>query len=646
MCGIAGLLRDDPSAPVTRAEIGAMLQPLRHRGPDGYGILLRPGIGLGHRRLAIVDLGGGAQPMANEDSTVFVTFNGEIYNHRDLRELLLTRGHTFRTQSDTEVIVHLYEEFGAAGFARLDGMFAFGLWDARRHRLVLARDRVGIKPLYYGALPHGLAFASELKALLPLPAVARDLDARALRRFFDFLYVPGDATLFRAIRKLPPAHLLIAEAGTVRLERYWDLPTDRPFRGTLDEAAEALRPLLARTVQRHLMADVPVGVLLSGGLDSSLMLALAAPHSPPPVRTFTVGFSDPGLVDERPYARLAAAAYGAEHREVTLDAEEFWSFLPEYAWHCEEPVCEPPAVALQAVARLASESVKVLLSGEGGDEAFAGYPNYVHQLRLAQLERALGPLAAPAAAGATALGDFAGLERLSRYGRALAQPLARHYFSRTASPASYFRHAGAAGFAPAWRGGGDAEQIVAQALQGGRDHDRLAQLLRVDLRTWLPDDLLLKADKMTMRHSVELRVPLLDHHVLEFAARLPAEFKVRGGETKRVLRAAAAPLLPAAILHRPKAGFPVPYAAWLRGPLAERVRETLLARRAQDRGYFAPGAVARLLDEHQRHGTRGREVFALLALEFWHQQFTDRAPATLAAPPPPVLPAIPLLTAR
>ncbi len=611
-----------------------MLHPMRHRGPDGCGVFLGRGIGLGHRRLAIVDLAGGTQPMANEDSTVHVTFNGEIYNHLDLRELLLARGHTFRTQSDTEVIVHLYEEFGLAGLSRLDGMFAFGLWDGKRRRLVLARDRVGIKPLYYTATPHTLAFASELKSLLALPDVGRDLDPQALRRFFDFLYVPGDATLFRSIRKLPPAHLLIAELGTVRVERYWDLPADQPFTGTLDEAAEALRPLLARTVKRHLMADVPVGVLLSGGLDSSLMLALAAPHSPPPIRTFTVGFAGAGIVDERPYARLAAAAYGAEHREITLDAEEFWDFLPDFAWHSEEPICEPPAVALQAVARLAGESVKVLLSGEGGDEAFAGYPNYVHQLRLERLERALGPLASGAAAGAAALGDFAGIERLSRYGRALAHPLAQHYFSRTASPASYFRRQGQTCFAPEWRGGGDAEKIVVSALAGGRSSDRLSQLLRIDLRTWLPDDLLLKADKMTMAHSVELRVPLLDHHVLEFAARLPTAFKVSGHQTKRVLRAAAAPLLPPAILHRPKAGFPVPYSAWLRGPLAGRVRETLLSRAARDRGYFSPGAVERLLAEHERHGHRAREVFALLALEFWHRRFVDRASATLAAPPP------------
>lgn len=612
-----------------------MLHPMRHRGPDGCGIFTGRGIGLGHRRLAILDLGGGTQPMANEDSTIHVTFNGEIYNYVELRDLLIERGHTFRTKSDTEVIVHLYEEFGLVGLSRLDGMFAFGLWDDHQRRLVLARDRVGIKPLYYSASPHGVAFASELKSLLSLPEVGRELDPQALRRFFDFLYVPGEATLFRSIRKLPPAHLLIAELGTVRLERYWDLPSDRPFTGTLDEAVAALRPLLARTVERHLMADVPVGILLSGGIDSSLMLALAAPHSPPPIRTFTVGFSGAGVVDERPYARMAAAAYGAEHHEITLDAEEFWNFLPDFAWHSEEPVCEPPAVALQAVARLAAQNVKVLLSGEGGDEAFAGYPNYVHQLRLERLEHALGPFAPSAAAGATALGDLTGIDRLSRYGRALAQPLAQHYFSRTASPASYFRRQGDTCFAPAWRGGGDAEQIAASALEGARSSDRLTQLLRIDLRTWLPDDLLLKADKMTMAHSVELRVPLLDHHVLEFAARLPAAFKVFGHETKRVLRAAAAPLLPPAILRRAKAGFPVPYGAWLRGPLAGRVRETLLSRTARDRGYFAAGAVERLLTEHERRGNRAREVFSLLALEFWHRRFVDRVPATLAAPPPP-----------
>ena len=624
MCGIAGQLIFDPEARVPAARIAAMLQPIAHRGPDGEGILAEDNVGLGHRRLAIIDVAGGAQPLANEDGTVHVVFNGEIYNFAALRAELAAKGHVFRTLSDTEVIVHLYEELGPECVRRLDGMFAFALWDRPRRRLVLARDRVGIKPLYYAQTSEGVAFGSELKSILAGGGVPTELDPGALRRFLAFHYVPGEATLFRSIRKLLPAHYLVAEDGRVSTRRYWDLAfTTARHACSFAEAASELRTLLGRTVRSHLISDVPVGVLLSGGVDSSAILALAAASSGTALQTFTVGFDGQGVPDERPYARLAAARFGSEHRELTIGARDFWDFLPDYAWHMEEPVCEPPAVALHYVTRLARRHVKVLLSGEGGDEAFAGYPNYAHQLGLGRLERWLGPLGRPAGAGVALAGRCLGHDRARRYGTALGRPLAEFYFSRSSSPASYFNRRATPAAAT---GRDEAAQHVAELLAPAQVRGRLDQMLYVDTRTWLADDLLVKADKMTMANSVELRVPLLDHHVLEFAASLPAHFKVQRGEGKRVLKAACAGLLPPEILQRRKAGFPVPYDAWLRGPLAGRVRETLLSGRSAGRGVLPAREIAAMLEAHTRRGLYAKEIFSLLALEFWHRAFADPAP--------------------
>ena len=636
MCGIAGKLLFDPAARAHRDELAAMLGTILHRGPDGRGFHLDGALGLAHCRLSIIDVAGGAQPLANEDGTVHVVFNGEIYNFPALREELLVRGHVLRTHSDTEVIVHLYEEFGPDCVQRLDGMFAFALWDARRRRLLLARDRVGIKPLYYAALGDRICFASEIKALLGDPAVPRDLDSAALRQFLAFYYLPGEATLFRSIRKLLPGHVLIVESGQVRARPYWDLGfTDARAHLGFEAAVEELQTLLRDTVRSHLLADVPVGVLLSGGVDSSAVLSFAATSCARPIKTFTVGFEGNGVVDERPYARLAALRFGSDHHELTIGAQDFWDFLPAYSRHMEEPVCEPPAVALYHVTRLARRHVKVLLSGEGGDEAFAGYPNYRHQLRLAHLAQRLHALSRPVGSLTAVAGEWFGSDRLLRYGTALGRPLAASYFSRTSSPAAFFNRCERQLLTVPSRG--RAGEFVSDLLSAVGDRGRLDQMLYVDTKTWLPDDLLIKADKMTMANSLELRVPLLDHHVLEFAASLPASFKIAGRETKRILKAAFAPVLPAEILHRPKAGFPVPYDAWLRGPLADGVRETLLSSRALGRGYFRRPALERLLDAHRRQGRYAKEIFSLLALEFWHRAFVDppgpsSTPAEVAVP--------------
>jgi len=629
MCGIAGKICSDPTARIGRSEIEAMLAPIAYRGPDSRGVFLDRQAGLGHCRLAIVDVDGGPQPMPNEDRRVWIVFNGEIYNHAELREELAARGHGFRSRSDTEVIVHLYEEYGDDCVRHLTGMFAFAIWDMGRQRLFAARDRVGIKPFYYCRTPQAFYFASELKAIIADPAVSREIDVPALGQFFSFYFLPGSETLFKSVHRLAPGHTLSVERGEVSIRRYWDLRFTRerwgrPFESTVEE----LQGLLDATVRSHLMADVPLGVLLSGGVDSSAILSLAARGSAGRMSTFTVGFDGEEVVDERPYARAAARQFGTDHHELSITAEDFWNFLPAYVWHMEEPVCEPPAVALYFVSRLARSSVKVLLSGEGGDEAFGGYPNYPNLMRLERIQAGLGPLARPAGAIVQRAGGLFGSERLRRYGAALGRKLADHYYSRSSSPSGYFNRTAALFTREFVESAASisAQARMAELLEPVRDLPLLDQMLYADTATWLPDDLLIKADKMTMANSVELRVPLLDHRVLEFAASLPADHKVRGRETKRVLKAAFAKLLPPKVLSRKKAGFPVPYQAWLRGPLAKRVGDTLLSDRATGRGYFNRRQVERLLQRQRRTGGFSKEVFSLLVTELWHQRFVDLPP--------------------
>jgi len=630
MCGIAGKLFFDPEAKIEHASIQAMLRPMRHRGPDGQGIHLDGNVGLGHLRLSIIDLNTGAQPMTNEDETIWIVFNGEIYNFHELRDRLLAKGHIFRSRSDTEVIIHLYEDLGVDCVDELRGMFAFAIWDSKRQRLFLARDRVGIKPLYYCQTGNALWFASELKGIVADPEISRELDYNALRIFLAFNYVPGEETLFKSVRKLLPGHYLVAERGQVSIRQYWDLRFTRDrWNQSFEEAVEELHLLLKNTVRDHTIADVPVGVLLSGGVDSSAVLSFAVQGTDKKVSTFTVGFGGDQVVDERPYARMAAQQFGTEHHEISISEEDFWNFLPAYVWHMEEPVCEPPAVALYYVTKLARNHVKVLLSGEGGDEAFGGYPNYPNMMRLDRIRSRVGPLARPIGAAAAFAGRMSGDGRVERYGAALGRSLSSQYFSRTSGPTAFFnRHApdffspdfleSTASVSPARFVSGLVRAVVGESL--------LNQMLYVDTKTWLPDDLLVKADKMTMANSVELRVPLLDHKVLEFAASLPADFKVREKETKKVLKATFARALPEEILKRKKAGFPVPYESWLSGELKKKVENVLLSKRCLSRGYFQKAGVSRLLEANSRDGKFAKEVFSLLVLELWHRTFLDETP--------------------
>lgn len=624
MCGIVGKLNLDGIESVPPQLIARMKDEIVHRGPDGDGDFFSGPIGLGHRRLSIIGLASGAQPMSNEDHSVWVVYNGEIYNFKELRSELESCGHIFKSNSDTEVIVHLYEEFGVELVKRLRGMFAFALWDERKQFLLLARDRVGIKPLYYINTGQALVFSSEIKSLLMDPSVERRINRRSIDRFLTYYYLPGEDTLFEGIHKLAPGHFMTVHNGRIEKYQYWDLHFEISPRWTrFEDAVEELKVLLRDTVRDHMISDVSIGVLLSGGVDSTGVLRYASEQAHKRINTFTVGFSGEEFADERPYARLAAQYYNSLHHEITITAKDFCDFLPQYVWHMEEPVCEPPAIALYYVSRLARESaVKVLLSGEGGDEAFGGYIKYRNLLALEGLKSAFGPARGMLRFVFEQMGSI-GSEGFQKYARLVDRPMSQYYFSCTATPDTLFNRLKHVLYKRDF-----AESFVERSDEPTgrlfRQLDGLPllhQLLYVDTKTWLPDDLLVKADKMTMATSVELRVPLLDHQILEFSASLPPHFKVQGWSTKRILKAALKDSVPPAILKRKKTGFPVPYEGWLRNELKEFVFETILDKNSALSAYFHKETLLKLLQIHQRGEGGSQEVFSLLMLELWHQQF-------------------------
>jgi asparagine synthase (glutamine-hydrolysing) len=634
MCGICGKVNLDRNAPsVQPVLVRAMLDTIRHRGPDDQGVYLSPQVGFGHARLSIIDLNSGHQPLSNEDGTIWIVFNGEIYNYRELRAFLLSKGHVFKTQTDTEVIVHLYEEFGPQCLEKLRGMFAFALWDEKEKSLFLARDRVGIKPLYYCLTDDALVFASEIKAILVDPAINRKLAPEIVDRFLSFLYVPGEETLLKGISKLAPGHYLLLKNGRAEIRQYWDLQFCKPAENlSLKDAENELSNLLAECVELHMIADVPVGVLLSGGVDSTAVLSCAAERTDKEISTFTMGFSDPNVADERPYAKLASEACGSSHHEMTITASDFAEFLPRYVWYMEEPVCEPPAVALYYVSKLARNYVKVLLSGEGGDEAFAGYNNYRSIIWLERFKH-LWPAANGAASrGISQVNSWVHSSRVAKYVPLMNATFPEYYYSRTSTP---YRYSGngmgqlySADFAKSIDREYSAEP-VRKLFSKVKDQGVLDQMLYIDTKTWLPDDLLIKADKMTMANSLELRVPLLDHKLLEFAASLPANYKLNGFTLKYIWKRALGKRVPEKILNRKKAGFPVPYEMWLRSNLKDQVRAILTDRKAIERGYFQKATVERLLDANNDRGAYSKEVFSLVALELWHRMFLDGERVTL-----------------
>lgn len=628
MCGICGKFNFDRENRVSPVLLKSMADAMVHRGPDDEGFYTSGSVGLGFRRLSIIDLAGGHQPLSNETGTIWIVFNGEIYNYQDLHAELVAKGHIFKTKSDTEVIVHLYEEYGTDCVQKMRGMFAFAIWDSGSKTLFLARDRVGIKPLYYYVAKDFVSFASEMKAILADPAVLRQVDPQIIDKFLTYYYVPGDRTLLRNLLKLEPGHTLTIRDGKVETRQYWDLDfTPRDDRRSAREYEEQLLELLEQTVRLHMISDVPVGFLLSGGFDSTAMLSLASKKTDKPISTYTVGFSSPDVVDERPFARLAAKRFGSEHYEITMSSSEFVDFLPEYVWHMEEPVVEPPAVALFYVSKLASSYVKVLISGEGGDEAFAGYENFRNIYWFERIKRAVGPLRNPAAKLMSLMGKTIHSRILSKYSPLLTENFTDYYLSRTSNPFHYFNRSAndlySAGMMTQISKSKSVE-TVRKHLDRATDFGVLEKMLYVDTKTWLPDDLLIKADKMTMANSVELRVPFLDHKVLEFAAGLPRIQKVRGWKMKYLAKRALRRHVPEEILNRKKAGFPVPYATWLRNSLRARVEEVLLDPVATSRGYFEKKTIESLISRNQAGEGYDKEVFALITLELWHRSFADK----------------------
>ena len=615
-----------------------MLDSIHHRGPDDEGVYCSRQIALGHRRLSIIDLSTGHQPLSNEDGTVWIVFNGEIYNYRELRPSLVERGHKFRTQSDTEVIVHLYEELGPRCVEKLRGMFAFAIWDERNHSLLLARDRLGIKPLYYYLNDNFLAFGSEIKAILALPEVEREVSPQMIDRFLTFFYLPGQETPLKNVYKLPPGHYLVAANGSTRVESYWDLDFTKTAEEDPAKLEKRLHELLAESVRLHMISDVPVGFLLSGGVDSTAMLSFASEGSSQPLSSYTVGFDAPGVVDERPFARLAAETFGSRHHEITISPRDFFDFMPKYVWHMEEPVCEPPAIALYYVSQLARNYVKVLISGEGGDEAFAGYSNYRNFSWFEAAKpflRALNKPWMPALSGANALVRS---DKIDKYLPLLNSEFEDYYYSRTSSPFRYFNREYGRLYSTDFAGEIEKSRSlepIRRLHAGAKDYALLDRMLYIDSKSWLPDDLLIKADKMTMANSVELRVPLLDHVVLEFAASLPVRQKVNGRTSKYIAKKVLASRIPKEILTRRKAGFPVPYESWLANGMKSWVRDVLLDRRTVERGYFEIASVEKLIKENERTARYSKEVFSLITLEFWHRIFRDGETAGKAFTSPP-----------
>jgi asparagine synthase (glutamine-hydrolysing) len=634
MCGICGKLAFDRNAVVSNRLIRTMLETIRHRGPDDQGVYISPQVGFGHARLSIIDLNSGHQPLSNEDGTIWIVFNGEIYNFRELRAFLSAKGHIFKTQTDTEVIVHLYEELGPQCVEKLRGMFAFALWDENTKSLLLARDRVGIKPLYYSLSEEAVVFASEIKAILADPAINRNLAPEIIDRFLTFLYVPGEETLLKGIRKLAPGHYLLVKNGKTEIRQYWDLSFLKPSeRLSIEEAENELSNLLAEAVELHMIADVPVGVLLSGGVDSTAVLSCAAERTDKEISSFTVGFADAGFADERSYARLAAETFGSRHHEMTITGDDFVAFLPKYVWHMEEPVCEPPAVALYYVSRLARNHVKVLLSGEGGDEAFAGYDNYRSIAWLERLKRVWPAGNGAASWGLSQFNSWAHSARVAKYGPLVKATFPNYYYSRTSTPYRYSGNGIGELYSSDFVSSIDREYTVEPVRRLFSKIEKqgvLDQMLYIDTKTWLPDDLLVKADKMTMANSLELRVPLLDHRLLEFAASLPANFKLKGFTLKYIWKKALSKRVPAKILKRKKAGFPVPYESWLRNNFRDQIRDILTDRKTTERGYFQRAAIERLISANRDFGTYSKEVFSLVALELWHRMFFDGEQVTLS----------------
>jgi len=628
MCGIAGILEFGRDARANATALREMCRVIRHRGPDDEGFYTDGAVGIGMRRLSIVDVAGGHQPISNEDGTLWIVFNGEIYNHLALREQLIARGHRYSTHSDTETVIHLFEEYGQDCVQHLRGMFAFAIWNRNAKTLFIARDRLGIKPLYYKLTPERLLFGSEIKAVLAHGSIRPEFNRAALPEYLAFGYLSGEESFYNGILKLLPGRTMtIGPEGTAEIRQYWDLDASRAHESR-DESyyVQSYRELLEGAVQSHLMSDVPLGVFLSGGVDSSAVAALMTKLRREPVETFSVGYAEQ-TYSELSFAQTVSDHIRSRHHEVLVSEQDFFGALPHLIWHEDEPIVWPSSVSLYFVARLARERVTVVLTGEGADETLAGYTRYAFTLKNAAMDRAYrsvvpsfvrrglrNTLATSSVLGATLRRklDHTFLARdgnswasfyfdnfFSAFGEAEQNELLTSEFVREAAPSTAYKHA-----VDYWN------HSAGEMLQ---------RLLYTDIKTYLVE-LLMKQDNMSMAASIESRVPFLDHVLVEFATRIPREVQIQGLAGKRILKKAVEDLLPHSILYRPKLGFPTPWSGWLAGPRLGTIREMLLQPRSLNRGYFRREAIEKLFDEHRaQHRDNYDRIWRLLNLELWHR---------------------------
>lgn len=642
MCGIAGILEFGRDARADASALREMCQVMAHRGPDDDGFYTDGPVGIGMRRLSIVDLATGHQPISNEDGSLWIVFNGEIYNHLSLREQLIARGHAYRTHSDTETIVHLYEEYGRDCVQHLRGMFAFAIWDRNKRTLFIARDRLGIKPLYYKLTPERLLFGSEIKVALTHGGIRPEFNRAALPEFLAFGYLSGEESFYAGIGKLLPGHTMeIGPDGQSDIRQYWDLDASSPHESR-DESyyIRSYRELLEGAVNSHLMSDVPLGVFLSGGLDSSAVAALMTRIRREPIETFSVGYAEQ-TYSELPFARVVSDHIKSQHREVMVSEQDFFNALPHLIWHEDEPIVWPSSVSLYFVAKLARERVTVVLTGEGSDETLAGYTRYAFTLKNAALDRAYRSVVP----GALRRGLRNTVATSSLLGATLRRKLEHTFLAKDgASWASFYFDNFFSAFGETEQSGLLTDAFARQfppstAYKNVLAHwehssgEMLQRLLYTDIKTYLVE-LLMKQDNMSMAASIESRVPFLDHVLVEFATRIPGEVQIKGLAGKTILKKAVEDILPRSIIYRPKLGFPTPWSGWLAGPRLETIREMLLEPRSLDRGYFRREAIERLFHEHRaKHRDNYDRIWRLLNLELWHRVCLEGEPHDEAGQP-------------
>lgn len=631
MCGICGRIYHEVDRKVDKDLIKRMSSVLTHRGPDDEGVYIKKNVGLAHRRLSIIDLTpAGHQPMSNEDGSIWIVFNGEIYNYLDLRDDLQKRGHTFSSHTDTETIIHLYEEKGVECVHDLRGMFAFAIWDENKNRLFLARDRAGKKPVVYFHSEEGLLFASEIKSLLLDPSVNKNIDYTAIHHYLTYQYIPSPLTIFEGIKKLPPAHYMIYEEGNLIIKRYWDLSYQNKIQlPSLENYGEQFLEIFQEAIKIRLRSDVPLGAFLSGGIDSSIVVAMMSRLMNQPVKTFSIGFEEEDY-SELPFARMIAKQYETDHHEFIVKPDAI-DILPKLVWHYNEPYADSSAIPTFYVSKITRDYVTVALNGDGGDESFAGYERYLAD-RLADYYKFIPRLlreriirkAVDYLPYSASRGSF--FRRLKRFVKGISEIPERRYVAWLCHFDNEMKEELYSSYLKEKVKNVDSEDLTVEWYKKADGKTFIDKTLYVDVMSYLPEDLLVKVDIATMAHSLEARSPFIDHKVMEFAASLPSNLKLRGIETKYLLKNVLSEFLPKEIVKRKKMGFGVPLDIWFRNDLKEMAYDVLLSKKCVERGYFKRETVQRILDEHiSEQYDHCYRIWSLLFLEVWHNMFIDKS---------------------